>query len=62
MWEKKIQEGGRNEKQEGYVEHAPPGESDSDETECTSTASASELDSEADNLTDNPIPKRAQTK
>ena len=59
--ERKIQEGGRNEKQEEYVECAPLGESDPDETECTNTASASESDSEADNITDNPIPNRAQT-
>ena len=59
--ERKIQEGGRNEKQEGYVERAPLGESDPDETEHTSTASGSESDSEADNITDNPKPKRART-
>ena len=39
----------------------PMGESDPDETVCTSTLSTSESDSEADNITDNPNPKRAQT-
>ena len=34
---------------------------DPDETERTSSAPASESDSEADNITDNPIPKRART-
>ena len=45
MQEQKVQEGERNEKLEGYVEHAPLGESDPDETERTSAASGSESDS-----------------
>ena len=56
-----MQEGERNEKPEGYVERAPLGESDPDETERTSAASGSESDSEEGSVTNNPDQKRART-
>ena len=49
----------RNRRDKRNVPHL--GESDPDEAECTSAASGSESDSEENNVTDNPNPKRAQT-